>query len=636
MNGMFEKFHVLLAVTLLLTLTLSALLPVYSGPMDKDRSGIDVKYKWNLNDIYPSLDAWEKEKTTLSKSYDKISAFKGRLAESGAVLKEALDTYYRNEKEFVKFYVYANMLSDQDTRQSEPMRMKQEASQMLTDLNKAASYIDPEILEIPADKMASFFKSEPGLETYRQRIDDIQRRRAHTLNAAQESLIAEAGRMAGTASEVYSILSNADLPYPTVKLSNGEEVRLDASAYVLNRARPDRDDRKLVFNSFFSSLNDFSRTFGTELYGEVQKDIFYKNARKYHSSLESALDRNNIPTSVYTKLIENAHKNLDTFHRYLRLRKRLLGVDEIHYYDIYAPVVKNVDLNYTYEQAMDIIKEALSVLGKKYVATLDRAEKERWIDVFPNTGKQSGAYSNGNAYDVHPYILLNFNGKYDDVSTLAHELGHTMHSYFSNKNQPYHNADYPIFLAEVASTANEALLIDYMLKKIDNKQEKLSLLGSYIDGFKGTLFRQTQFAEFELKIHELAEKGEALTGDRFSELYLQILKEYYGHDKNVMVIDDQFAIEWAYIPHFYYNFYVYQYSTSFMAAQALAEKMLSGDSKMVDKYLAFLSSGNSDYAIPTLKKVGIDMTTDEPFTLAMVKMNRVMDEIEEILTEMGK
>jgi len=285
---------------------------------------------------------------------------------------------------------------------------------------------------------------------------------------------------------------------------------------------------------------------------------------------------------------------------------------------------------------MDIIKEALSVLGKKYVATLDRAEKERWIDVFPNTGKQSGAYSNGNAYDVHPYILLNFNGKYDDVSTLAHELGHTMHSYFSNKNQPYHNADYPIFLAEVASTANEALLIDYMLKKIDNKEEKLSLLGSYIDGFKGTLFRQTQFAEFELKIHELAEKGEALTGDRFSELYLQILKEYYGHDKNVMVIDDQFAIEWAYIPHFYYNFYVYQYSTSFMAAQALAEKMLSGDSKMVDKYLAFLSSGNSDYAIPTLKKVGIDMTTDEPFTLAMVKMNRVMDEIEELLTEMGK
>jgi len=636
MNGMFEKFHVLLAVTLMITLTFSAMLPVYSGPMDKDRSSIDEKYKWNLKDIYPSVDAWEKDKATLSSSFDRISTFKGRLAQSGAVLKEALDTYYQSEKALSRFYVYASMLSDQDTRQSEPMRMKQEASQMLTDLNKAASYIDPEILEIPADEMASFFKNEPGLETYRQRIDDIQRRRAHTLNAAQESLIAEAGRMSGTAQEVYSILSNADLPYPSVELSNGEEVRLDAAGYAVNRARPDRADRMLVFNSFFSSLNDYRRTFGTELYGEIQKNIFYKNVRKYHSCLENALDRNNIPVSVYTKLIENAHKNLDTFHRYLRLRKRLLGFDELHYYDIYAPVVKDVDLNYTYDQAMDIIKDALKVLGKKYVATLDRAEKERWIDVFPNTGKRSGAYSQDGAYDVHPYILMNFNGKYDDVSTLAHELGHTMHSFFSIQNQPYHNANYPIFLAEVASTANEAILIDYMLKKIDNKEEKLSLLGSYLDGFKGTLFRQTQFAEFELKIHELAEKGEALTGDRFSELYLQILKEYYGHEKNVMVIDDQFAIEWAYIPHFYYNFYVYQYSTSFMAAQALAEKMLSGDSKMVEKYLAFLSSGNSDYAIPTLKKVGIDMTTDEPFTLTMVKMNRVMDEIEKILADMGK
>jgi oligoendopeptidase F len=263
-----------------------------------------------------------------------------------------------------------------------------------------------------------------------------------------------------------------------------------------------------------------------------------------------------------------------------------------------------------------------------------RAFKERWIDVFPSTGKRSGAYSQDGAYDVHPYILMNYNGQYDDVSTLAHELGHTMHSYFAQKSQPFHNADYPTFLAEVASTANEALLIDHMLKKIDSKAERLALLGSYLDGFKGTLFRQTQFAEFELKIHELVEKGEALTGDRFSEIYLDILKYYYGHDKNVMVIDDQYAIEWAYIPHFYLNFYVFQYSTSFMAAQALAEKMLTGNSGMIDKYLAFLSSGSREYAIPTLKKVGIDMTTDEPFTLAMKKMNKIMDEMEKLLDEM--
>jgi len=424
------------------------------------------------------------------------------------------------------------------------------------------------------------------------------------------------------------------LPYPTVKLSDGQEVRLDAAAYSVHRARPNREDRILVFDSFFGSLDNFRRSFGTQLYGEVKKNIFYKNVRKYNSCLEAALDRNNIPTSVYHKLIENAHKNISTFHRYLNLRKRMLGLDEIHYYDVYPSMVKNVNLSYTYEEGIETINKALAVLGTEYVETVDRAFEERWIDVFPSPGKRSGAYSQDGAYDIHPYILMNYNGQYDDVSTLAHELGHTMHSYFAQKSQPFHNADYPIFLAEVASTANEALLIDYMLKKIDRKEERLALLGNYLDGFKGTLFRQTQFAEFELKIHELVEKGEALTGDRFSEIYLDILKYYYGHDENVMVIDDQYAIEWAYIPHFYYNFYVFQYSTSFMAAQALAEKMLTGKSGMVNKYLAFLSSGGTEYAIPTLKKVGIDMTSDEPFTLAMKKMNKIMDEMEKLLDEM--
>jgi oligoendopeptidase F len=636
MNRFYEKFHLFFTLLMMIIFAFGAAIPSSGKAADKERANIEEKYKWNLNDIYASPQDWEKDKTRLSGSFTKISEFKGKLGNSASVLKQALEMYYQIEKEFSKFYVYASMLSDQDTRESNPMRMKQEASQMLTDLNKAASYIDPEILQISDEKITDFFKSEPRLETFRQRIDDIRRKRAHTLNEAEESLIAEAGRMSDTAQETYSILSNADLPYPTVKLSNDEEVRLDAAGYAVNRARPDREDRVLVFNNFFATLSNYRRTFGTQLYGEINKNVFYKNVRNYKSCLESALDRNNIPTSVYTNLVDNTHKNLETFHRYLKLRKRILGVDELHYYDIYAPLVKNVDLAYSYEEGMTLIKDALKVLGTEYVATLDRAQKERWIDVLPTTGKRSGAYSQDGAYDIHPYILLNFNGKYDDVSTLAHELGHTMHSFFSIQKQPYHNANYPIFLAEVASTANEAILIDYMLKKIDNKEEKLSLLGDYLDGFKGTLFRQTQFAEFELKIHQLAEEGEALTGDRFSELYMEILKKYYGHDENVMVIDEQFAIEWAYIPHFYYNFYVFQYSTSFTAAQALAEKMLSGDKKMVDQYLAFLSSGNSDYAIPTLKKVGIDMTTDEPFTLTIGKMNRVMDEIEKLLDDMGK
>jgi oligoendopeptidase F len=311
----------------------------------------------------------------------------------------------------------------------------------------------------------------------------------------------------------------------------------------------------------------------------------------------------------------------------------MLGVGELHYYDIYPPLVKNVDLTYSYDDAAEIIKKALAVLGDEYVEILGKAFKDRWIDVYPNTGKRSGAYSSGGAYDVHPYILMNYNNKYNDMSTLAHELGHTMHSYFSNKNQPYVNSQYPIFLAEVASTANEALLIDYVLKDIDDPESRLAILGSYLENFRGTMFRQTQFAEFELKIHEISEKGEALTGDKFTEIYLDILKKYYGHDEGVMVIDDLYGIEWAYIPHFYYNFYVYQYSTSYLASQVLADKMLTGGPEMVSKYLDFLSSGHSNYAIPTLKKVGIDMTTDEPFNVGMKKMNSIMDEIELILDE---
>jgi oligoendopeptidase F len=603
---------------------------------DKDRANIDEKYKWNLEDIYPSEEAWQKDKDRLKERLKKVGDFKGQLSVSGTKLKEALEILYQIRKEYDKASSYTSMLSHQDTRKSGPQGMNQEMQQLGTEFSKMAAYVNPEILSISQEKMDRFFKEEPGLETYRQIIDDIQRSRDHILSEDQEAIIAEAGRMRGTAQATYRILSNADLPYPTVTLSDGKEVRLDAAGYAGNRANPNREDRIKIFNEFFGTLANYKRTFGTQLFGEINKNLFYKNARNYESCLESALDRNNIPTSVYHKLIENTNKNLATFHRYLRLRKQMLGVDELHYYDMYPSMVKTVDLTYTYEEAGDIIKKSLEVLGSEYVATVNRAIKERWIDVYPNTGKRSGAYSNGGVYDVHPYILMNYNGQYDDMTTLTHELGHTMHSYFSNKQQPFHNADNPIFLAEVASTANEAILIDHILKKIDDKEERLALLGNYLDGFKGTFFRQAQFAEFELKIHELTEKGEALTGDKFSEIYLEILKKYYGHNEDVMVIDDQFAIEWAYIPHFYLNFYVFQYSTSFMAAQALAEKMLSGDSGMIDKYLDFLSSGGSEYAIPTLKKVGIDMTSDEPFTLAMKKMNKVMDDMEKILTELGR
>jgi oligoendopeptidase F len=363
----------------------------------------------------------------------------------------------------------------------------------------------------------------------------------------------------------------------------------------------------------------------------VQADVFYAKARNYKTSLEASLDSANIPSPVYMRLIDGVNRHLPTFHRYLALRKRMMNLPELHYYDLYAPLVASVDLSYTVEDGQKHVLEALAPLGDEYLTGAKRAFSERWIDMYPNPGKRSGAYSNGGAYDVHPYMLMNYNGKYNDVSTLAHELGHTMHSYFSNKTQPFALAQYPIFVAEVASTFNEALLIDHMLKtKLDDKT-KLSLLGNYLEGIKGTVFRQTQFAEFELRTHEMVEKDQPLTGDALSKLYADITKKYYGQDKGVCIVDDYVAHEWAFIPHFYRNFYVFQYATSFTASAALSEKVLTGDQAALKRYLTFLGSGGSKYPIDLLKEAGVDMTTDEPLDLTMKKMNRVMDEMETLL-----
>jgi len=627
------------SVSLLLTIIFVFAVGIQTGyvtDIEKNRDSIPEKYKWKISDLYSDDDAWNKARLSVEGRLEKIGTFSGELGKSANDLQSALDYYFDVHKEYVRVHTYAFQLSDQDKRESGPMAFEQQATQLGTSMDKAAAFMEPEILAIPEDKLSAFLKENDDLKKYAQYLDNIQRKKAHTLDAAGEKLVANAGRMSTTPSDIFSVFSNADMPRPVVKLSDGSEVRLDAAGYAGNRASSNRVDRITVFEAFFGQLAEFKRTYGAQLNAEVQKNIYFKDVRNYNSSLESALDANAIPVSVYKSLIDNTNKNLGTLHRYLKLRKRLLGVDELHYYDMYPSLVDEVDLGYEYDEAMELMKESLTVLGSDYVATVERSFEERWIDVYPTTGKRSGAYSSGNAYDVHPYILLNYNGQYEDVSTLAHELGHTMHSYYSNENQPYVNADYPIFLAEVASTANEAILMDYMLKKLDDPQKKLSLLGSYLENARQTVFRQTQFAEFEWKIHELAESGVALTGDKLSEVYLEILKKYYGHDQGVMVIDDLYGIEWAYIPHFYYNFYVFQYSTSFLASQVLAEKMLSSEQGMVDKYLSFLSSGNSDYAIPTLKKVGIDMTTDEPFNAGMQKLNKVMDQIEELLKDMGK
>jgi len=597
----------------------------------RPRTEVAPEYTWNTADLFPDAAAWRNAMNQLNDLVPEIAAFQGKLASSARDLYACLELRTELSRRFGRLSTYAGLLSDQDTRDSEALAMKQETSQLGVDLSSRLAFIEPEIAALTSARIDQFIAQEEGLETYAFYLRDVLRRKAHKLSAAEEKIVAEAGLMSDAAYSTYSIFSNAELPYPEVKLSDGTTVLVDQAGYSRYRALPVREDREKVFQAFFTTLGQFRRTFGTQLYANVKRDMFYARARHYKNCLSTALDDNAIPVEVYHALIRNINTNLPTFHRYLKLRQRMLGVPQLEYHDLYAPVVKGVELNYAYDEARQLILTALAPLGSDYQKVVEEAFRSRWIDLYPTTGKRSGAYSNGSAYDVHPYILMNYSGQYNDVSTLAHELGHALHSHFSNSSQPYPLADYPIFVAEVASTLNEALLIDHILKTIKDDDIRLSLLMSHLDGIKGTLFRQTQFAEFELAIHEAAERGETLTGDKLTELYRAIFRKYYGADQGICDVDDLYALEWAFIPHFYYNFYVYQYSTAFTASTALSRKILNHEKGAVESYLEFISAGGSDYPIELLKKAGVDMTSTEPFTQAMAAMNRTMDEIEKIL-----
>jgi oligoendopeptidase F len=603
---------------------------------ERDRSKIPDKYKWDLSAVYPSDEAWHVAKDKLIALLPTLREGQGKLASSATALADALENQNRLEKELTRLYLYAAMVSDQDTRDSDRQAMKQEMIQIGSNFAAECAYVEPEILKMEPALIQDFIAKEPRLKVYKQILDDIVRRREHTGTDAEEKLLAAAGIMATAPSSIFGIFSDADFPFPTVVLSDGKSVKLDKAAFSLHRASPIREDRQTVMAAFFEAMGKYRATFGTMMNSKLQASGFYSRSHKYGSGLEASLDGNNIPTSVYMKLIEGVGRNLPTFHRYLKLRRRMMGVPELHYYDLYAPLVASVDLKFSVEDSEKHILTSLAPLGPEYEAGARRAFTERWIDLYPNEGKTSGAYSAGDAYDVHPYMLLNYNGKYDDMSTLTHELGHTMHSYFSNKTQPYPLSSYPIFVAEVASTFNEALLIDYMLKTITDGPTRLLLLGNYLEGIKGTVFRQTQFAEFELRMHELVEKGHPVTGDSLDKLYNEIVKKYYGHDDGVCIVDDYVAHEWSYIPHFYNDYYVFQYATSFTASSALSEKVLSGDPEATRKYLKFISSGRSKYPIDLLKEAGLDMTSDEPLELTMRKVNRVMDEIDKVLDQQQK
>ncbi|HVN57558.1 MAG TPA: oligoendopeptidase F [Bacteroidales bacterium] len=621
-----------LAAGMLAVMTLMSL----NAVAQKNRQEIPDKYKWNLGDLYKSDDDWAKDRDAFKVKVKDIENFKGTLTRSPADLKKWLLFTTEIFKDIEKLYAYASLNSDLDTRNMKYSGMAQELQQIFSELSARMAFADPELLSSDWEKIDGFIKTDPELSPYRMGLENLFRMKKHMLSEQEEKLLALASMVTGVPGSVYNTFSNAEMPAPEVTLSDGKKISITQSEYNRYRTLPDRGDREKVFSAFWNNWENYKASYGEMLYGSVNKDIFYARARKYSSAVEGSLYVNNIPVEVYKSLIENVNRNLPAFHRYLAIKKRMLGVDTLKYSDMYAPVVKNIDLKYSYEEASKIVLEALKPLGDDYVATVRKAIDSRWIDVYPAPGKQSGAFSSGLTRELHPYILMNFTEIYSDVSTMAHELGHTMQSYLSNNKQPYPLAGYPLFVAEVASTFNEVLLNNYMISQVKDDDTRLSILMNWLDNFKGTLFRQTQFAEFELKIHEAAEQGNPLTGDDLSRIYMDILKSYYGTDKGLCKLDKNLEMEWAFIPHFYSGFYVYQYSTSFTASIALAEKVMGGDKEALKKYLTFISSGGSEYPIDLLKKAGADLTTNDPFDMTIKAMNKVMDEIEKILDKKSK
>jgi oligoendopeptidase F len=613
---------------------LAALTVLPAPSLARERAEIPPAYRWDLSAIFPSDQAWEEARAALAKRVPSLERHRGKLGESPAALRAALDDVYGALRELERVHVYASARSDEDVRAARPRQMRQTAERLAVDLDAATSFLRPELLALPAEKVRAFLEQDPGLAQYRFPVEDVLRWKPHTRSAGEERVLAQAGNLTSAGSAVQGVLANADLPYREVKLSTGEAVRMDPSAFTLHRASRVKADRDLAFDSFFGALKGFERTFGTTLDQQVKAHVFTQQARGFGSTLESALFRDAIPPAVYRQLVADVRRSLPTFHRYLALRKRMLGVEKLRYQDLYVPMVEKVDLRFEPDQARAQTLAAVAPLGKEYVEGLRTGMEARWTDYLPSTGKRSGAYSTG-VYGVGPVQLLNFNGLYEDLSTLAHEAGHSMHTWLAMRAQPYATYDYPIFVAEVASTLNENLLLHHMLGQTKDDATRLFLLGSHLDGLRGTLFRQTQFAEFELAIHEKAEKGEPLTGEALSELYLRIVRDYYGHAQGVTDVPDLVAIEWAFIPHFYYDFYVYQYATSMVASSSIAKAMREdarkGRTAARDRYLAMLRAGGSKFPMDLLREAGVDMTTSKPFDAAIAEMNATMDEMERLL-----
>ena len=595
----------------------------------------DPRYRWNLADLYADTAAWDADAKKVEEALPQVSACRGHLGDSAQRLQSCLDLQSDTTKRFVRLVVYANELHAEDTGATTGLELAQRAQVLGSKLGEATAFVRPEILRVGKAKIDSFFAEDAKLAIYRHPVDDILRAAPHTLDAESEDLVAAFDLASGAGGDAYSILSNADMPWPTITLSDGTRAKLDQAGYTKYREVANRDDRKKVFDAFWGAFHEFERTFGVTFYAHLKEDTVYAKIRRYPDSLHRALDRNNVPEAVYDTLIAQTRANLPTLYRYFRLRARMLGVKEMRYYDIYPPLVKS-DREYPIDEGEKLMLDAVAPLGPDYVKAMREGLAHRWMDVYPRPRKLAGAHMAGAAYDVHPYLLINYTGNYESVSTIAHEWGHAMHTYLADRAQPYPTSSYPIFIAEIASTLNEALLLDHMLKIAKDDDERLYYLGSALENLRGTFFRQAMFAEFERDVHARVDRGESLTGEKITQIYGRILKDYSGEAQGVMKIDDQYAVEWAYIPHFYNSFYVYQYATSIAASSLFAEAILKGEPGARERYLGLLKAGGSDYPYDLVKRAGVDLASPAPYQALVARMNAIMDQIEAILARHGR
>ncbi len=591
----------------------------------RERHEIPEEDKWAIEDLYASDEAWEADLAQLQEDQKTLESYAGRLAESGQTLYDFLYFEEALSVKMGRLAGYCMRKSDEDTRNATYQGMVGKFMGVYVGIGATSSFETPEIMAISDEQLDAFYAECPQLERYRRSLTDTRRKKAHTLSAAEEKLLASAGEMAQAPDSIYGMFADADLTFAPAVNAEGKELPLSQGTFVPYQSSPDRTLRKSAYENLYKGFGAFKNTAAGLLNAQNKQLKFFAEARKYNSAFEASLDNTNVPTSVYLNLIEAVHQNLDKMHRYVRLRKKLLGVEELHFYDIYAPLFDDDGKKIPFAEAKQTVYDSLAPMGEEYRAILKQGFENRWIDAYQNVGKRSGAYSSG--AKVHPFVLLNYNGTLDNQFTLAHEMGHALHSYLSNREQNPVDAQYVIFVAEVASTCNEALLMEYLLGKTTDKNEKIRLINHFLEQFKGTLFRQTMFAEFELNIGKMVAEGQTLTADTLCQEYRRLNEMYYGPD---MVVDDQIAVEWARIPHFYYDYYVFQYATGYSAAIALSRKILKEGESAVKDYIGFLSGGCSKSPIDLLKGAGVDMTSPVPVNQALQLFDELLDEMEEL------